>query len=65
MVYPVSELPPLLLGGVQLTSAELVAGVALTPVGALGVVAPVGVIELDCAETGPGPLELDAWTVKV
>jgi hypothetical protein len=58
-------LPPLLLGALQPTSAECVAGVALAFVGAAGGAAPVGVTEFDGAETGPDPLALEAWTVKV
>ena len=38
---------------------------ALTPVGAPGAVAAVGVTELDWAETGPSPAEFDACTVNV
>ena len=41
------------------------AGLALTLVGAAGAVAPLGVTELECADTGPLPLPLTAWTVNV
>ena len=58
-------LPPLLAGALQLTSAWLEAGLALTPVGAPGALAEVGVIALDCPDAGPEPLGLDACTVNV
>src|SRR5450755_497751 len=64
IVYPVIGLP-LLLGAVQVTSAWLVAGRAATLVGAAGAAEPVGVTEFDAADTGPEPLELEAWTVNV
>ncbi len=50
---------PLALGAVQLTWAWPVAGLAVTPVGAAGAVAAVGVTEFDAADTGPVPLR---WT---
>jgi hypothetical protein len=50
-------------GAVQLTVAEESAAVALTPVGAAGVVA--GVTTGDGAESGPEPRALVADTVKV
>ena len=56
---------PLFGGAVQLTCARLDAGSALTPVGAPGGIGPVGVIEAECADGGPLPLGLEAWTVKV
>jgi len=64
-VYELIALP-LLAGAVQLTRACVVAGAAVTPAGAAGAVAAaVGVIELDCAETGPEPWAFDACTVNV
>jgi hypothetical protein len=61
----VIALPPSLAGADQLTSASLVAGLALTFCGADGALAPVGVTAFDCADTGPGPPEFDACTVNV
>jgi len=52
-------------GGVQLTIACPVAGVAVTAVGADGVVRTVGVTELEGVETGPEPFALEASTVNV
>ena len=51
-------------GAVQLTCAALVIGRAVTPVGAPGAIGAVGVTAFDCAETGPPPLPLTAWTVN-
>jgi hypothetical protein len=59
-VYPVIALPPLPAGADQLTSAWLVAGLAVTLCGAVGAVGPVGVTGLDAADTSPWPPELDA-----
>ncbi len=56
---------PLLEGAVQLTSAWLVAALAVTAVGAVGGVGTVGTTTFDSAETGPEPLALEACTVKV
>jgi hypothetical protein len=58
-------LPPLLVGGVQLTVAELFPAVAVTPVGAPGAPGPVGVTAFDGADEGPVPDALVATTVKV
>ena len=55
----------MLLGAVQLTSACEDAGRTVTPVGAPGAVAAVGVTEFDGADTAPEPLELEACTVNV
>ena len=57
--------PPLLAGGDQLTSAWLVAGVAVTHCGAVGVLGGSGVTDADCADTVPPPVEFVAWTVNV
>jgi hypothetical protein len=64
-VYPVIALPPVLPGAVQLTSAWLVAALAVTPVGAPGGLACTGVTLLDCADAGPVPTALVALTVNV
>ena len=64
-VYPVTELPPSLLGTDQLTSAWLVAGLADTDCGADGTPAPVGVTAFDGADAEPAPAELDACTTNV
>ena len=56
-------LPPLLDGALQLTSAWLVAPLAVTAVGADGVVN--GVTAPECSEAGPAPTVLVAVTVKV
>jgi hypothetical protein len=58
-------LPPLLVGGVQLTVAELLPAVAVTPVGAPGAPGAVGVTVFDGADEGPVPDALVAATVKV
>ena len=58
-------LPPLLDGAVQLTVADPLPAVAVTPVGAPGAVGALGVTALDGAEAGPVPLALVADTVKV
>ena len=58
-------LPPLLDGAVQLTVADPLPAVAVTPVGAPGAVGVFGVTALDGAEAGPVPLALVAVTVKV
>ncbi len=51
-------------GVVQLTLAEREAASADTPVGAAGATAPCGVTAFDCADSGPPPFGLSAWTVK-
>ena len=56
-------LPPLEAGAVKLTVAWPLPAVAVTTVGAPGVVA--GVTLLDGLEAGPVPVELAAVTVKV
>ena len=58
-------LPPLLDGAVQLTVADPLPAVAVTPVGAPGAVGALGVTALDGAEAGPVPMALVAVTVKV
>ena len=55
----------MLAGAVQLTTAAPAEAVALTPVGAPGAVAAVGVTALDWADTVPSPAALDACTVNV
>jgi hypothetical protein len=65
IVYPVSELPPSLLGVFQVTTASLDAGDAATPAGAEGTVGAVGVTALEASDSGPEPLGLDAVTVNV
>ncbi len=57
-------LPPLD-GAVQLTVADALPAVAVTPVGAAGAVGAVGVTALDGAEAGLVPTALVAVTVKV
>jgi hypothetical protein len=59
----VIALPPVVVGAVQLTVANALPAVAVTPVGAPG--SALGVTALDGAETGPVPLELVADTVNV
>jgi hypothetical protein len=61
----VTALPPSLAGALQLTSAELVAGVAVTLTGADGAVTGVGVTAFDCGDAGPAPFAFDAVTVNV
>jgi hypothetical protein len=56
-------LPPFDAGGVKLTVARVLPGVALTPVGAPGTVA--GVTGLEAPEGGPVPAVFVAVTVKV
>ena len=58
-------LPPLLAGAVQLTVADALPAVAVTPVGAPGAVGALGVTALDGDEAGPVPFALVADTVKV
>ena len=55
--------PPSLAGAVQVTVAEESPAIAVTPVGAPGIV--IGVTALDAAETGPTPAGLVAVTVNV
>jgi hypothetical protein len=62
-VYWNSELPPVLVGAVQLTVAARLPAVAVTPVGAPGNV--LGVTAFDGADAGPVPVALVAETVKV
>ena len=57
-------LPPFA-GAVQVTWAEPLPAVALTPVGAAGAVGAVGVTALDAADAGPVPTALVAVTVNV
>jgi hypothetical protein len=64
-VYVVIPLPPVFDGAVQLTVADALPAVAVTPVGAPGRVGPLGVTALDGDESGPVPLELVADTVNV
>ena len=65
IVWLVIALSPLLLAGVHVTCAELVAGRAATPVGADGTTGFSGVTAFDAAESGPVPLALTAATRKV
>ena len=58
-----STLPPLLDGAVQLTVALLLPALAVTSLGADGVVA--GVTALDGDDVVPAPFGFAAWTVKV
>jgi len=64
-VKPVSAEPPLLAGAVQPMAIEVVVvpAVAVTPVGAPGVVA--GMAAADGADAAPIPMALVAVTVKV
>jgi hypothetical protein len=64
-VYVVIVLPPVFDGPVQLTVAEALPPLAVTPVGAPGTVGPLGVTTLDGDDSGPAPLALVAVTVKV
>ena len=59
------ELPPLLAGALQLTSAWAVAGLAVTFCGAEGAATPAGVTALDCGGGRAVPVELLACTVNV
>ena len=52
-------------GAVQLTCADALPAVAVTPVGAAGAVGAPGVTAFDAAEAGPVPMALVAVTVKV
>jgi hypothetical protein len=52
-------------GAVQLTTAEALPGVALTPVGAPGADKDAGVTEFDAADSGLVPTEFVADTVNV
>ena len=58
-------LPPVLVGAVQLTAADALPAVAVTPVGAPGADGALGVTALDGAEAGPAPFALVADTVNV
>jgi len=63
-VYPVMADPPLLAGAVQDTTDWVLAfDVAVTPVGAPGVVA--GMAAAEGAEAGPAPKVVEAVTVNV
>ena len=64
-VYEVIALPPSLAGAVQRTIAAPASSCAATPVGAVGGSDDVGVTALETADSGPAPVGLDAWTVKV
>ena len=64
-MYPVIGLPPVSVGAVQVRSADFVAAVAVTPVGADGALPAVGVTAFDWADSGPDPFALDACTVNV
>jgi len=57
------ELPPLEAGGVKLTDALALRGVAVIPVGEPGTAA--GITGLEATDAGPGPTELIAVTVNV
>ena len=61
--YDVIALPPLEAGGVKLTVAWALPGVAVPMTGAPG--NPAGVTEPDAADAGPVPIALIACTVKV
>jgi hypothetical protein len=63
-VYLVIVLPPLP-GAVQLTVADPLPPLAVTPVGAAGAVALVGVTALDADDAGPVPFAFVADTVNV
>ena len=64
LVYSMYELPPLEAGAVHDTTEEALAlEVAVTPVGAPGVVD--GVAGADAADAGPVPMALVAVTVNV
>ena len=52
-------------GAVQRTVACWLAALATRAVGAPGAVGAFGVTALDAAESGPVPLPLPAWTLKV
>jgi hypothetical protein len=65
IVYPVIELPPLLLGAVHDTWASNEPGLAATFCGAVGAVGAVTVTALDGADAGPDPEELEATTTNV
>ena len=62
-VYPVTGEPPSLVGAVQDTAADLSPAVAVTPVGALGTVR--GVTLLEGGEAGEVPAVLVAVVVNV
>jgi hypothetical protein len=64
-VYVVIVLPPLFVGAVQVTVADALPAVAVTPVGAPGTPGPLGVTALDGDEDGPVPLAVVADTVNV
>jgi hypothetical protein len=54
-----------LTGAVQLAITDVVSAVAVTPVGAPGAAAPVGVTEFDGADAALVPPEFDAVTTNV
>ena len=64
-VYLVIALPPLSVGAVQLTVADPLPAVAVTPVGAPGALGALGITALDADESGPVPMALVADTVNV
>ena len=57
-------LSPVASGAVHVTRTDCEAGWAVTPPGVEGATGPLGVTALLCAETGPAPLGLSAWTLK-
>ena len=64
-VYVVIVLPPLFVGAVQVTVADALPAVAVTPVGAPGTPGPLGVTAFDGDDAGPSPVALVAVTVNV
>jgi hypothetical protein len=65
-VYPVTTLPPLLVGATNATLAEALPAVATTAVGGPGTVfGTAGVTELDATEATELPTAFVATTVKV
>ena len=63
-MYPVIGLPPLLVGAVQVTVAELAPALALASVGAPGTVAAVGVTGLDGLEAVVPPSLIALTTMR-
>ena len=64
-VYESMAVPPLLAGAVQLTVADALPAVAVTPVGAPGAVVASGVTVFDAAEKALDPIVLNACTLKL
>jgi len=64
-VYPVIAEPPVLAGAVHLTTADLLAAMAVTPVGATGAVTDEGVTATLADDAGEVPTLLVAVTVNV